>query len=108
MEKVTRNIDGKIRIGRYHKNGGGFVENTAHVDETAYVGEHCLVLDNAQVLNEAKITEEAKISDNAIIRDKAVIAGGVRIYHNAEISGDVYLRAYNVSGDNKIRHNWEI
>ena len=33
-----------------HPNGGGWVQNTAHVDEFAYVGKDALVFGNARRL----------------------------------------------------------
>jgi hypothetical protein len=46
-----------------HPNGGGLVEDTAHVAETAYVGEHAVVSGNAMVYGNAKVCGE-RVLDN--------------------------------------------
>ena len=48
---VTKVIDGRQVSGRLHKNGGGFVADTAQVEPTAYVGKMAIVSGNAQVFD---------------------------------------------------------
>ena len=69
------------REGAPHRNGGGWVEKTAHVDPGAYVGPHAQVLERAQVLNNARVEDQAVVSGKAVVKDAA------RIRHHALITG---------------------
>lgn len=72
--------------GHYHKNGGGFVANTAIVDETAFVGKDAMVLENAQV------RDRSRIGGSAMVYGKAWIAGDVDISGITEVCGDARLQ----------------
>ena len=44
-----------------HSNGGGWVQNTAHVDESAHVG------DKALVYGDARVSGKARVFGNALV-----------------------------------------
>jgi len=48
-----------------HKNGGGWVANTATVEETAYVGPYARVSGDAQVSGNASVSGNAWVSGDA-------------------------------------------
>jgi len=60
MEKVTIDLGWRKTTGCYHKNGGGFVEETAQVRITAYIGENAKVSGNAIVSGNAEVSGNAK------------------------------------------------
>ena len=63
-----------------HKNGGGWVADTAHVDETVFVGPDAQVFGNARVLGNAKICDYAQIGGDAKIYNEARVDGKTQIY----------------------------
>ncbi|MBW8016392.1 MAG: hypothetical protein FVQ82_09410 [Planctomycetes bacterium] len=65
--------------GKFHKNGGGWVANSAKVDASAYVGKNAMVLGNAKVLGNASIEDFAIVKDKAVVKDNAKISGGAVI-----------------------------
>ena len=62
-----------------HKNGGGWVADTAYVDVTAFIGPNAQVFDDARVFARAKICDHAQVSDNAIIYANARVDGTTQI-----------------------------
>ena len=48
-----------------HKNGGGWVANTANVEATAFVGGNAWVFGNAQVFGDARVSDNARVSGDA-------------------------------------------
>lgn len=64
-----------------HKNGGGWVENTAYVANSAYVGPNAVVCGSAQVRGSAQVCGSAQV------RDSAVVCGGARVCGSAQVRG---------------------
>ncbi len=75
------------RDGAPHRNGGGWVEKTAHVDTSAYVGPNAQVLEHAQVLNNARIEDQAVVSGKAVVKDKAKISQQALVTGGSVIGG---------------------
>ena len=73
--------------GRRHKNGGGWVQETAIVDDTAYVGPGAMVLDRAKVLGNARVEGFAVVMDEAVLKDNAKAFGGALVNGNAVMEG---------------------
>ena len=48
-----------------HKNGGGWVANTATVEESAYLGAGAQVSGNALVFGDAQVSGNARVSGDA-------------------------------------------
>jgi len=46
-----------------HKNGGGWVENSASVDDSAQVCDNALVYGNAQVSGDAWVSGDAQVNE---------------------------------------------
>lgn len=93
-------------FGDYHKNGGGFVEATAHVDDSVYVGKNAKVLGyanvtgNAVIDDYAVITGNATVSDNAVIKGHAVVAENATVKDNAIIGDNAGVMGRAVVSDN--------
>jgi hypothetical protein len=47
--------------GHIHKNGGGFIAETAHVGETVFVDKNARVYGNAQVYGDARVYGNAQV-----------------------------------------------
>jgi len=73
--------------GRRHKNGGGWVQDTAQVDDTAYVGPDAMVLDRAKVLGNARVEGFAVVMDDAVLKDHAKVFGGALVNGKAVMQG---------------------
>jgi hypothetical protein len=76
-----------------HKNGGGWVANTAKVEASAYVEANALVYDNARVYG------NALVYGNAWVYGNAQVSGDAWVYGNAWVSGNamVYGNAWETS-----------
>ena len=64
-----------------HKNGGGYVANTARVDDTVFVGPHALVYGSAE------LTERVCVVDSAQVSGHAKLSGDVIVSGNAWVDG---------------------
>ena len=78
--------------GKFHKNGGGWVADSAKVDASAYVGKNAMVLGDAKVLGNASIEDFAIVKDKAVVQDNAKISGGAVI--NGGVVYDNYDRTW--------------
>ncbi|MBE6842363.1 MAG: N-acetylglucosamine-1-phosphate uridyltransferase [Ruminococcus sp.] len=102
----SKNVKGHI-----HKNGGGFVADTAKVDDTVYVSENAMVLGNAvlsgnvRVEDYAVVANDVKASDNVIISGHAIVDGGGMIYDNGWKYGSVVLSENAVISDSAVVTN---
>ncbi|WP_082495312.1 DUF6055 domain-containing protein [Cellulomonas sp. Leaf334] len=80
--------------GRWHANGGGWVDSRASVASTAYVGPNAAVYGRSTVSGTARIEGLAWVNDggtvsgSAVVRDSALIQGGVSIGGTAVVGGD--------------------
>ena len=54
-----------------HKNGGGWVANTATVEDSVYIGPDAQVYGNAQVSGNAQVYGNAQVSGNARVSGDA-------------------------------------
>jgi len=67
---------GKVNAHK-HKNGGGWVANTAHVDETVFISKNAQVYGNARVYNNTRVFGNAWVSGDARITHRLFTARGV-------------------------------
>ena len=74
-----------------HKNGGGWVADSARVDESVFIGPNARVYDQAQVLNGAFIFNRVRVYGHARVFETAQIHDRVRIFGDAVIYGDVCI-----------------
>ena len=83
-----------------HKNGGGWVENTAHVDDDARVSGDALVYGDARVSGAAWVSGDARVYGDA------QVSGDARVYGDAWEFSPFYLQgskhALTTSNKNKI------
>jgi len=89
-----------------HKNGGGWVANTATVDASAYIGPNAqvygkaLVSDNARVFGDAQVSGDAWVFGKAWVFDNARVFGDAWVSGYAQVSGNAQVSGYaQVSGD---------
>ena len=68
-----------------HPNGGGWVQDTAHVDDTAYVGP------DAQVSGSARVYGSARVSGSAWVSGSARVYGNAEVYGTARVSGSAWV-----------------
>jgi hypothetical protein len=59
--------------GHLHRNGGGWVANTAHVDVSA------LVSGDAQVYGNARVSGNAQVYGNALVYGDAQVSGNAQV-----------------------------
>jgi acyl-[acyl carrier protein]--UDP-N-acetylglucosamine O-acyltransferase len=64
-----------------HKNGLGWVANTARVDDTVYVGPYAIVY------GQAELTERVRVVDTAAVSGHAQLSGDVKVVGNRWIDG---------------------
>jgi cellulase/cellobiase CelA1 len=80
--------------GRWHSNGGGWVDNRANVASTAYVGPRAAVFGNSTVTGNARIeglawvNSGATVGGDAVVKDSALVQGGSNLSGSAVIAGD--------------------
>jgi serine acetyltransferase len=79
-----------------HKNGGGWVADTATVHESVYVGPNAQVFGNAQVLFKARIEGCALVHGNAVVKDNAVISGVAQVCGDATVEDNVEVWGHTV------------
>ena len=77
-----------------HKNGGGWVANTAKIEETAYIGPNAQVYGDARVSGNALVYDDARVSGYAQVYGNAQVSGNARVYGDAQVYGNA-----QVSGD---------
>ena len=57
--------DATLETWHQHTNGGGWVQNTAHVDDTAWVSGDAQVFGDAQVYGDARVFGDAQVRGDA-------------------------------------------
>lgn len=91
-----------------HKNGGGWVADTAHVSLTAFVAPGACVYGNAKIYDYVRICDNARVFgqahlfNNVIIKDQAKIYGTAIIEGTVRVSNDVNFNSIKISGDMEI------
>ncbi len=78
----------KLEEQHQHKNGGGWVANTATVEETAYIGPDARIYGYARISGNAWVFGNARIYGYARISGNSRIYGTTRVYGNALVSGN--------------------
>jgi uncharacterized protein DUF6055/cellulose binding protein with CBM2 domain len=80
--------------GRWHSNGGGWVDSRANVAATAYVGPRAAVYGNSTVNGNARIeglswvNSGATVGGNVVVRDSALVQGGSNLSGSMIVGGD--------------------
>ncbi|MFB4270898.1 DUF6055 domain-containing protein [Nonomuraea sp. GTA35] len=80
--------------GRWHSNGGGWVDSRANVAATAYVGPRAAVYGNSTVSGNARIEDlawvnsGATVTGNAVVKNNALVQGGANLSGSVVIGGD--------------------
>lgn len=77
--------------GRWHSNGGGWVDSRANVAATAFVGPRAAVFGNSTVSGNARIEDMSWVNSGATVRDNAVVRGSALVQGGANLSGNVVI-----------------
>lgn len=102
LELLSENFDfGQGPVPAHqHKNGGGWVADTATVRNSVYVGSNARVYGNAQVLDNAAIFNNARVYGNAIVKENTNIRDNARVFGNACVSGNAEVAEFaHICGD---------
>ena len=83
-----------------HKNGGGWVANTATTEDSVHIGPNAVVFGDARVFGNARVFGDAWVFGNAQVYGKAVVSDNARVFGDVQVFGNaqVYGKAV-VSGD---------
>ena len=73
-----------------HKNGMGWVANTAKVDDTVYVGKYALVYGQAEVTGNVRISGLAQVSGHVKLSGDVLVAGHCWLDGNFKASTGVF------------------
>lgn len=84
--------------GHRHPNGGGWVDDAAHVDATAWVGPHAVVRGDARVTGAARIEGRAWVESGAVVGGDAVVTDMAVVRSSARLSGSVVVGGDAVVG----------
>ena len=86
-----------------HKNGDGWVQDTATVADSAYVGPDAQVYGNAKVYGNAQVCGNALVCDDAKVYGNARVYGNAKVYDNAQVYADARVcDNARVYGDAKV------
>ena len=77
--------------GRWHSNGGGWVDARATVAATAYVGPRAAVYGNSTVSGNARIEDLAWVNGGATMTGDAVVKNSALVQGGANLSGTVVI-----------------
>jgi serine acetyltransferase len=81
--------DGHPVKAHKHKNGGGWVADSATVYKSAYVGPNARVFEDAMVLHNARVEGYAMVHGDAVVQDNAVIGGVAQVCGEALVKDNV-------------------
>ena len=73
-----------------HKNGGGYVANTAAVAPSVYVGPYAIVYGQAELTERVRVEGTAQISGHAKLSGSVLVCGNKWIDGNFRASTGVY------------------
>ncbi|KPK48250.1 MAG: hypothetical protein AMK72_07350 [Planctomycetes bacterium SM23_25] len=96
VESQARAEMDRMKKGKRHANGGGWVADGAKVAATAYVGPDAMVLGSAQVLDRAIVEDYAVVTGDAVVSDHARVSGRAVVEDGAKVNG--YSRTWAAVG----------
>jgi len=89
-----------------HKNGGGWVADSATVERTAMVSGDARVYGHALVSGTALVSGDARVYGHARVSGTAMVYGTALVYGDARVSGDALVSGNaRVSGDALVSGN---
>ncbi len=75
-----------------HKNGGGWIADTAHVNDSVYVGPYCLVYGHAELTDNVRILDLAQVSGHAKLSGDVVVSRHAWVDGNTKASTGVFFK----------------
>jgi carbonic anhydrase/acetyltransferase-like protein (isoleucine patch superfamily) len=73
-----------------HKQGGGFVANTARVEDSVFVGPHALVYGKAELTGRVCVVDSAQVSGSAKLSGDVIVSGNCWVDHGTFSTGRLY------------------
>ena len=87
-----------------HKNGGGWISNTAKVADTCYVGPHALVYGQAELTDEVCVVDSAQVSGHAKLSGDVIVSGNAWVSGTTKAStGRIWKNERTVEKQERIR-----
>ena len=87
-----------------HKNGGGWVANTARVAATCYVGPHALVYGSAELLDKVCVVDSAQVSGHAKLSGDVLVSGNAWVDGNTKANtGRIWKNERKIEKQERIR-----
>lgn len=74
-----------------HPNGGGLVQDCAHVEDSVFVGPEAKVFNSAQVTGPVRIAERGQVYGKAHVSGLVHVGDDSKIFGGAVVSGDTTL-----------------
>jgi|HubBroStandDraft_1064217.scaffolds.fasta_scaffold1560218_2 acyl-[acyl carrier protein]--UDP-N-acetylglucosamine O-acyltransferase len=73
-----------------HKNGHGWVANTAKVDDSVYVGPFAVVYGHAELTGKVRVLDLAQVSGHAKLSGDVVVAGNAWVDGTTKASTGIF------------------
>ena len=87
------NFGNGLVFAHKHKNGGGWVAESASVLDTTYVGPRACVFGNASIASDCCINDGARVTGNAVLREGVTLKGNVTITGNIVVPQGVTVHS---------------
>jgi UDP-3-O-[3-hydroxymyristoyl] glucosamine N-acyltransferase len=73
-----------------HRNGGGWVANTARVEDSVFISPHALVYGKAEILDRVRVIDSAQVSGSAKLSGDVVVSGNAWVDHGTHTTGLIW------------------
>ena len=74
-----------------HKNGGGWVANTATTEDSVHIGPNAVVFGDAQVFGDAWVFGNAQVYGKAVVSGDAWVFGDAQVFGKAVVFSDAWM-----------------
>jgi acyl-[acyl carrier protein]--UDP-N-acetylglucosamine O-acyltransferase len=73
-----------------HKNGGGWVANTAKVEDSVYVGPFALVYGHAELTDKVRVLDLGQVSGHAKLSGDVIVSGNAWVDGTTKASTGIF------------------
>ena len=74
-----------------HKNGGGWVANTATTEDSVHIGPNAVVFGDARVFGDAWVFGNAQVYGKAVVSGDAWVFGDAQVFGKAVVFSDAWV-----------------
>ena len=74
-----------------HKNGGGWVANTATTEDSVHIGPNAVVFGDARVFGDAWVFGNAQVYGKAVVSGDAWVFGDAQVFGKAVVFSDAWM-----------------